>query len=167
VRRFSALILLVFASACSTGAPLSGKATQATPAGPPKPFVDAIQAQWSGARVAALDAPCVNGTETAAHVTGDFDGDGATDVAVPVRRSDGVHLVAGLLHTYGYTVMDVAPSIAGSTLAVRPRGMRYATPGSIVDYYFSADTIVVSPCNGTPTAYTWNGTAFQAQPLAK
>jgi hypothetical protein len=57
--------------------------------------------------------------------------------------------------------MDVVPSIAGSTLAVRPRGMRYAIPGSIVDYYFSADTIVVSPCNGTPTAHIWNGTTFR------
>ncbi len=167
MRRFSALILLAFASACSTGGPLPPKATQATPAGPPNPFVDAVKARWSGARVAALDAPCVNGAETPAYVTGDFDGDGATDVAAPIRQADGVHLVAGLLHTYGYTVMDVVPSIAGSTLAVRPRGMRYAIPGSIVDYYFSADTIVVSPCNGTPTAHIWNGTTFQAQALAK
>jgi hypothetical protein len=167
VRRVSALLLFAFASACSTGAPLSTKAIQATPAGPPSPFVDAVKARWSGARVAALDAPCANGTETPAYITGDFDGDGATDVAAPVRRSDGVHLVAGLLHTYGYAVMDVVPSIAGSTLSVRPRGMRYGLPGSIVDYYFSADTIVVSPCDGTPTAHIWNGTSFQAQPLAK
>jgi hypothetical protein len=167
VRRVSALLLLAFASACSTGAPLSSKATQATPAGPPSPFVNAVKARWSGARVAALDAPCANGTETPAYVTGDFDGDGAADVAAPIRQADGVHLVAGLLHTYGYAVMDVVPSIAGSTLSVRPRGMRYAIPGSIVDYYFSADTIVVSPCNGTPTAHIWNGTSFQPQALAK
>jgi hypothetical protein len=167
VRRVSALLLLAFASACSTGAPLSSKATHATPAGPPSPFVNAVKARWSGARVAALDAPCANGTETPAYVTGDFDGDGAADVAAPIRQSDGVHLVAGLLHTYGYAVMDVVPSIAGSTLSVRPRGMRYAIPGSIVDYYFSADTIVVSPCNGAPTAHIWNGTSFQPQALAK
>jgi hypothetical protein len=129
--------------------------------------VGAVKTQWSGARVATVDAPCANGTDTPAYVTGDFDGDGATDVIAPIRRSDGVHLVAGLLHTYGYAVTEVVPSVAGSTLSVRPRGMRYAIPGSIVDYYFSADTIVVSPCNGTPTAYIWNGTSFQAQPLAK
>jgi hypothetical protein len=167
VRRVSALLLFAFASACSTGAPLSTNAIQATPAGPPSPFADAVKAQWPGARVATLDAPCANGTDAPAYVTGDFDGDGATDVIAPIRRSDGVHLVAGLLHTYGYAVTEVVPSIAGSTLSVRPRGMRYAIPGSIVDYYFSADTIVVSPRNGTPTAYIWNGTSFQAQPLAK
>lgn len=167
MRRVSALLLFAFASACSTGAPLSTNAIQATPAGPPSPFADAVKAQWPGARVATLDAPCANGTDAPAYVTGDFDGDGATDVIAPIRRSDGVHLVAGLLHTYGYAVTEVVPSIAGSTLSVRPRGMRYAIPGSIVDYYFSADTIVVSPCNGTPTAYIWNGTSFQAQPLAK
>ena len=99
---------------------------------------------------------------------GDFDGDGFKDVVAPVKRDDGLHLVAGLHHTYEYTVVDVTgrTDAAVDRFTVRPRGTRYEVPDSDVDYYFGADTIVLTPCGGTPTAFLWNGTGFDPQPLA-
>jgi hypothetical protein len=135
-----------------------------------------VEARWRGARLESRTASaCSPGSEASdvdtsrTYLTGDFDGDGAEDVAAAVTRDDGVHLVAGLRHTYGYTVVDVieAADASASRSGVRPRGTRYKLPDSDVDYYFGADTIVAAPCGAAPTAYLWNGTGFEPRPLAQ
>lgn len=177
-----ASVLVLFAAieaACSSGGPLNVRATDTDSATVPRPFIQHVASQWKGATVTARAAsPCApstsgSGTVAAdaprAFLAGDFDGDGANDVAAPVQRADGIHLVAGLQHTYGYTVLDVTDKADASAdrFTVRTRGSMYKVPGSDVDYYFGTDTIVLVPCSGTPTAYLWNGQGFDAQPLAK
>lgn len=176
MRTASALILLAtLEAACSSGGPL--KVSDATL---PKPFVSHVESQWTGASVVPrATSPCApaaaSGSSTqavdapAAFVTGDFDGDGFSDVAAPVKRGDGLHVVAGLRHTYEYTMMDVIgkPDESADRLTVRPRGTLYKVPGSDVDYYFGADTIVLAPCSGSPTAFLWTGSSFDPRPLAK
>jgi hypothetical protein len=173
------VVLAALEAACSSGGPLKAAATNADPASAPKPFVQHIESQWKGASVTTrATAPCAatpSESETTktdsqgAFLSGDFDGDGAKDVAAPVKRADGLHIVAGLQHTYDYTVMDVTekPDASADRFTVRPRGARYSVPGSDVDYYFGADTIVVAPCGGAPTAYIWTGMGFDPQPLAR
>jgi hypothetical protein len=135
-----------------------------------------VEARWRGARLESrTTAACAPGSEapgadtSRTYLIGDFDGDGAEDVAAPVKRDDGVHLVAGLRHTYDYTVVDVveAADPSAARFVVRPRGARYTLPGSEVDYYFGADTIVAAPCGAAPTAYVWNGTGFEPRALAQ
>lgn len=175
----TASVLILFAAleaACSSGGPLTTTATSTDAVTVPRPFVQLIESRWKGASVAArTTSPCSPGPETPAadaqraYLAGDFDGDGTTDVAVPVKRDDGLHVVAGFQHTYDYTVIDVTETADASAdrFTVRPRGMLYKVPGSDVDYYFGADTIVLSPCGGAPTAYLWTGTGFDPRPLAK
>ncbi|MEO8483731.1 MAG: hypothetical protein ABI634_16090 [Acidobacteriota bacterium] len=181
MRIASILVLLaVMQAACSSGGPLNATAARIDAAGVPKPFVANVEAQWKNAAVAPrATAPCAAApaasTRSAgsaaqqAFIAGDFDGDGASDVAAPVKRDDGLHLVVGLQHTYDYSVVDVTdkPDASFDRVTVRPRGALYNVPGSDVDYYFGVDTLVVTPCGGSPTAYLWNGAGFEAQPLAQ
>ncbi len=180
MRTASALILLAtLEAACSSGGPLKVGGANADPTTLPKSFAGHIESQWKGASVVArVTSPCApasasgsgpQAVDAAAFVTGDFDGDGFSDVAAPVKRGDGLHVVAGLRHTYEYTVMDVIgkPDDAADRLTVRPRGTLYKVPGSDVDYYFGADTIVLAPCSESPTAFLWTGSSFDPQPLAK
>jgi len=183
VRTVPVLILFaVLQSACSSGGALSPKATSTDSGTPPKPFVDHVESQWKGASLAARSttscspsataSAAVTSTTTdaqAALVAGDFDGDGAKDVAAAVKRDDGLHVVVGLQHTYDYEVVDVTDKADPSAdrVTVRARGTRYTLPDSDVDYYFGADTIVLTPCGAKPTAYLWNGEGFEAQPLAQ
>lgn len=166
------VLLLLFAiqAACSSQtAPLSARAVQPQSDAPPKPFVSTVESEWKGAKVepSAIGGSC--GQSGSAFVTGDFDGDGAPDVVAPVKRSDGIHLVAGLLHTYDYGLVDVtgAAGVDGESLSVRKHGVEYHVPGSQADFYFGEDTVVLTPCGKTPTAYLWDGTKFEAQPLVQ
>jgi hypothetical protein len=169
------IILAAGTAACSTGSPLKPQAAAASPDAAPKPFVQNIKAAWKNASLVVPDTaactPAASATAAGSSpvVSGDFDGDGATDVAAPVKRDDGLHVVAGLRHTYDYKVVDVLDKAdtAAERLAVRPRGALYNLPGSDVDYYFGTDTLVIAPCDGSPTAYLWNGQGFDPQPLAK
>jgi hypothetical protein len=172
---FVLIVLAALEAACSSGGPLKPTATSTDSVTVPKAFVQHLESRWKGASVAArATSPCSPGSETSgadaqrAYLAGDFDGDGARDVAAPVKRDDGLHVVAGLRHTYDYTVIDVTEKADASAdrFTVRPRGTLYKVPGSDVDYYFGADTIVLTPCGGTPTAYLWTGMGFDPRPLA-
>jgi hypothetical protein len=174
----TAYALAVFAAvtaACSTGGPLTARHTRTESTAPPKPFVEHLAAQWKGAALSArATAACDQSGSPAqnagaAFVSGDFDGDGIEDVAAPVKRDDGLHVVAGLQHTYDYAVVDVTdkPDESADRVTVRPRGTMYNVPDSGVDYYFGTDTLVLEPCGKAPTAYLWNGEAFEPQTLAK
>jgi hypothetical protein len=131
----------------------------------PKRVRQLVRDQWPGARVAA-DAAAGNSCTAQASppvVTGDFDGDGASDYILRVVAADGVHLAAALARLRDFKLVDVSGSTAvpAGALQVMPRGQEYHQGDSLVDFYFGVDTATVTPCGGAPTAYFWKGAAFE------
>ena len=51
-------------------------------------------------------------------------------------------------------------------LEVGRRGTAYQLASLTVDSYFGIDTLVLRACDGSRTAWFWNGSTFEAQPLA-
>ena len=166
----SVLFLLGFAAACRTGGPIRPELM--TAGSPPKALVDDVKARWNGATVLttiAAGQPC-SGTALAhpAYVSGDFNGDGSIDGALWISGPQGSQLVAGLIQTDRFAVVEVtAADPASLGLSKRPRGTKYNRPEDPLDLYFSADTLVTSRCGERPVAYIWNGMGFTTQPLTE
>jgi hypothetical protein len=154
---------------CSSGGPLSATTgAEGASSGVPHAVLAQVESQWRGAKVLTTGpegAACTGLTadQAAASMKGDFNGDGSMDVALRVRRADGVHVVAAFFETYRYRLTDVARDAGGVQFSIRRRGSTYRTPDSIVDHYFSADTLVLTPCGQPPTAYIWSGGSFLPQ----
>ena len=114
-------------------------------------------------------APCASRfTEPPGPIaTGDFNGDGTTDVALQVSAGDGRHVVAAFARLDGeYVLADVtAAPDAGGVLGVERKAgpFRYDADGLI--FYYSLDTISFGPCGQPQMAYFWGGTSFQGRPV--
>jgi hypothetical protein len=133
-----------------------------------------VAARWSGARVETPTpaASCTppDGARAAARpfTTGDFNGDGATDVALWAVTPQGPHLAVAIARLGGYTLHEVTAAAAPAVgpISTRSRAERYHRAGSTMDWYFGADTLVVSPCGAAPVAYLWTGFGFDPVALA-
>jgi hypothetical protein len=128
-----------------------------------------VKDRWNDARIGsppASTAPACSASVGAPPViAGDFNGDGTQDLAVQVQARDGAHLAVALARLKNYELLDVvraAPAPMG-VMAIGHRGAGYRTPDSAMDYFFSADTLLVMPCGGPTTAYFWNGSGFDPQ----
>ena len=159
---------VLMASACA-----ATPATQlpAPPTGStlPSSLTKIVAARWKGAHIDAppAQAGCASpagASATAAPllVTGDFDGDGSTDVAFWAVAPDGPHLAVAIARLGGYALHEIAlanPPTIGS-ISTRPRATRYRRADSPMDWYFGTDTLVVTPCGAAPVAYLWTGFGF-------
>lgn len=133
-----------------------------------------ISRQWKNAEILPTSSatPCpsasVPGSQTTP-LTADFNGDGNLDTALRVKTDEGQRLIVGIAEGNGYRLVDAGAldEAAAGDLSVRPRGVRYLRPDSSVDFYFGTDTLVATPCTGTPTAYIWLGESFTHERLAK
>jgi hypothetical protein len=139
----------------------------------PSSLTKIVAARWKGARIEAPAAQsgCASTTSTTAaqpFTTGDFDGDGATDVAFWAVATDGPHLAVAIARLGGYSLREItlaSPPVVGS-ISTRPRATRYHRGGSPMDWYFGTDTLVVTPCGAAPVAYLWTGFGFDPVALA-
>jgi len=148
--RFVPVFLMVVGlqMGCATGSSLN---TQSSATGTvlPGTLLNAVKTHWKGATVAAAShaaAGCADRqAQPPAYVSGDFNGDGAPDIALVLQTPSGMRVVAALFQTSDYRLTDVAASIdlTNATLSVRPRGAIYRVPDIAVDNYFSSDTILV------------------------
>jgi hypothetical protein len=169
VRRLSFLVaVLMVEFACSSGGALKPVTSAGASPAVPRAIVNQIKDTWTGAKVLTTgpDGPACAGQtaeQAAPSMAGDFNGDGSMDLAVRVQRADGVHIVAALFETFNYKLTDVASDAGSSQFSMRKRGSTYRQPDSVVDHYFGADTLVLTPCGQLPTAYIWDGNSFQAQ----
>ncbi len=112
---------------------------------------------------------CQSGTPASANgvVSGDFNGDGAVDVAAQVSTPDGVHLVAAIVRTDEDQLVDVTKvSESGTQLAVSVKGGRYFKPKSQFDFYYGTDTLTLADCGPVHSAYVWDGTGFDMMSVA-
>jgi hypothetical protein len=163
---------VLMASAC--GARATRLPTPPTGSTLPRNLTRLVASRWRGARVempaAATTCAASNGASAATQpfTTGDFDGDGSTDVALWAVTPEGPHLAVAIARLGGYTLHEVAPAAgpAVGPISIRPRAARYRRAGSTMDWYFGADTLVVSPCGAAPVAYLWTGFGFDPVALA-
>lgn len=131
-----------------------------------------VTARWKGARIETPAAAACNGGESTSEArpftTGDFDGDGATDIALWAVTRDGPRLAVALARLGGYSLREVTPAATPTVgpISIRSRGARYHRADSTMDWYFGADTLVVSPCGAPPVAYLWSGFGFDPVALA-
>lgn len=132
----------------------------------------AVREAWPGAEL-GLPAPMSCAGGTAAPVTlvrGDFNGDGAEDVALAVDDDGTRRLVAGFARLEGeYSVIELGDGVMATplTLDVVLGGSVYQLESLTVDFFFSTDTVVTRACDGQRTAWIWTGDTFQPQRLAK
>jgi hypothetical protein len=97
-------------------------------------------------------------------VEGDFNADGVQDSAVAIKTPKGVRLVAVFTRLKEGVAVDVdglGDSVADGYLAVVKRGTSYRNPGDHLDDYFATDTLIVSRCGQSRTAYLWTGVGFR------
>jgi hypothetical protein len=134
----------------------------------PVRLVDFANDRWPGAHIAAAAGTCA--PAGAPVVTGDFNSDGTADTAARVVGRDGApHLVMAFGRVRDYDVREMASGPTApvdGALSVGKRGTKYHVESSELDFYFGADTLVVTPCGGRPTAYIWNGSTFDPTALA-
>jgi hypothetical protein len=93
----------------------------------------------------------------------DIDSDLRPDIAAAVLTSSGVRLVALLNRQSGYKAFDLTAlgdKAAAGTLAVAPRGQRYARPQAKAIEFFSNATLMLHRCGQPATAFVWNGSSF-------
>lgn len=168
--RFVVILGLAGAAACAGGSrtvAVPGAGTTVMSRG----AVHALEARWQDVTLGQPSgAGCPAATEAAPGlVTGDFNGDGAEDLALWVTTGDTPRLVV-LLARLGdeYTVNEVSAgaSIPSGGLEVGPRGGRYRLTTLILDTFYGVDTLLVRGCDGTRTAWFWTGATFDAQTVA-
>ncbi len=99
--------------------------------------------------------------------SGDFNGDGATDIAFQVAANGARHVVAAFARLDGeYVLAEVtAAPEAGGVLGVERKAAPYRHDADGLVFYYSLDTISFGPCGQPQMAYFWGGTSFQARPV--
>jgi hypothetical protein len=133
--------------------------------------IDDVFEDWQVAAIDPQSTSCrQNGAPAPALIEGDFNSDGLSDLAVLVKTASGVRLVTVMARVKENNVIDVdamGDGAAAGILAVAPRGKAYKVAGDKFDDYFTADTLTVTPCGQSTTAYLWNGFAFRKIVLEK
>jgi hypothetical protein len=98
-------------------------------------------------------------------VTGDWNGDGTTDLAFQIATSDGRRVVAVFERLDGeYLIAEVtaAPDTSG-VLGVERKASAYRTQPDGVTFYYGLDTIAFGACAEPERAYFWTGTTFEGR----
>jgi hypothetical protein len=127
---------------------------------PPSALRDFVADRWPRGQIAAATAPCVP-SATPAFVSGDFNGDGLTDIAARVSTPEGAHLVHAIarLGDFAFYAVPLDGDLATGQLGLRKRGEKYL-PESGVSDYLGADTPTVTPCGQQPTAFFSTGSGI-------
>lgn len=101
----------------------------------------------------------------AAVATGDWNGDGATDLALQIAAPDGRRVVAAFARLDGeYLVAEVtAVPDTGGVLGVERKAGAYRHQADGVVFYYGLDTIAFGACTQPEMAYFWNGTTFEGR----
>jgi hypothetical protein len=139
----------------------------------PAALIDRATALWPGSGVrAGAGCPATGDGAAAAPaaLTADLNGDGAPDVILRLEGEGRAHLVAAFARLDGAPeLIDVTEDegLGPGALSVRPGGARYVREGSGLDFYFGADTLVLTGCDGVRTAFLWTGSGFERVRLAK
>jgi hypothetical protein len=171
--RVLGLVMGLVSSAAGCG---SGYVAVQGPAGAidvPADVLDRIRVRVPGAEPTP-GAGCAGGSAAGASqaaapgvLTADVNGDDIQDVVLRVENgAPRLFASFGRLDQETVTLIEITgqEGLAPGGILIRPKGTKYLReewPG--LDFYFSADTVVVAGCDGTETAYVWTGTVFEPQ----
>ena len=167
--RIVLVVVATILSACGSRGPV------AVPGAPdvmiPAPVAEQLNRRWSGWQIvpaAPADAAACQSRfsePSGTVVTGDWNGDGTTDLAFQIATSDGRRVIAAFERLDGeYLVADVTEAPAtGGVLGVERKASAYRTQPDGVAFYFGLDTIAFGSCAEPERAYFWTGTAFEGR----
>ena len=169
IRLVASLGALAVAVACG------GRGRVAVPGSPDitisRAAMNTIQDRWQGAELGSpVSATCGNSEQPPSVFRGDFNGDAIDDLIVRIAAGGSPRLVA-LIGRLGdeYSPLEVASGAdagAVASLEIGPRGSQYRLAGSVNNYHYGQDTLIVRACDGSRTAYLWTGNAFRPDKLA-
>lgn len=136
----------------------------------PRAVAQALSDRWDDWQVVAPGAeaaPCAGrfSDPPSAVATGDWNGDGTTDLAVQIAASDGRRVVAAFARLDGeYHIAEVTPvPDTGGVLGVERRAGAYRHQADGAVFYYGLDTIAFGACNQPEMAYFWTGTSFDGR----
>jgi hypothetical protein len=129
-----------------------------------------LDARWSGWQIVPPGpeaAACTTRFDepASAVVTGDWNGDGAPDLAFQIATPDGRRVVAAFQRLDGeYLVEEVTTAPApGGVLGVERKAGAYRHQADGVEFYYGLDTIAFGACSQPEMAYFWTGTRFEGR----
>ena len=160
---------VVLMAACS-----GGRGAVSVPGVPgvtiPRAVASAVSDRWDDWQIVAPGAEAAQcasrfSDPPSAVATGDWNGDGTTDLAFQIAAPDGRRIVAAFARLDGeYLVFEVTPvPDTGGVLGVERKAGPYRHQADGVVHYYSLDTIAFGACNQPETAYFWNGTTFDGR----
>jgi hypothetical protein len=136
----------------------------------PRAVASAVSARWDDWQIVAPGAEAAQcasrfSDPPSAVATGDWNGDGTTDLAFQITAPDGQRIVAAFARLDGeYLVFEVTPvPDSGGVLGVERKAGPYRHQADGVVHYYSLDTIAFGACTQPEMAYFWNGTTFDAR----
>jgi hypothetical protein len=165
LRRLSVLTVAVVAL---TAGPVSRAAQNVEGVAIPKVAKNAIDGRFKGWKLAIVDpqaTSCLADGQKSGppFVQGDLDGDGRPDVALAIKTSQGVRLVAVLARLDDAQVYDIdglGADASSVSLALARRGMGFTNPNTTLPDWFATDALITSRCGQARTAYVWSGSKF-------
>lgn len=168
--RTAIALLPIFIIACVVVGRAQAPASQPGGAALPKRASETLDKRFTGWRLASVDVAagdaCLTGLNgrSPSFATADLTSDGIADFALQIATADGVRLVALVGRLGGnftlYEVVSLGPT-SNRLLEVRARGTRYRRQGLAVEDFFGADTVLLTECGKSTTAYLWTGAGFR------
>ncbi len=166
--------IVILGAAVLTAACAGGRGPVSVPGVPgvtiPRAVAAAVSERWDDWQIVAPGteaAQCASrfSDPPSAVATGDWNGDGTTDLAFQIVASDGRRVVAAFARLDGeYLVSEVTPvPDTGGVLGVERKASAYRHQSDGVVFYFSLDTIAFGACDRPEMAYFWNGTTFDGR----
>ena len=173
LRHSCLLAAVAVAAACGRGsAQIPGASSGLTLTEATRDALDKAFDKWEIAPVDPQSVSCQSqndGAPPSSFVRGDLNSDGQPDLAVAIKTSTGVRLVAVFERAVDSLVVDVdslGQTAADGAIGIQARGSTFKNPGDGLDDYFTADTIAVSRCGQPRTLYFWSGLGFRKVVLA-